>query len=70
MFALWPGDWLNFSNFKLQRFGFAGQRAASEAGHIANTNVVCKPRARLQTKDEIRKNSSNHEGELSTVFAK
>jgi hypothetical protein len=40
MFALWPGDWLNFSNFKLQRFGFAGQRAASEAGHIANTNVV------------------------------
>ena len=19
MFALWPGDWLNFSNFKLQR---------------------------------------------------
>ena len=40
MFALWPGDQLNFSIFKPTTFGFAGQRAASEAGHIANTNVV------------------------------
>ena len=39
MFALWPGDQLNFSIFKPTTFGFAGQRAASEAGHIANTNV-------------------------------
>ncbi len=40
MFALWPGDQLNFSIFIKPTFGFAGQRAASEAGHIANTNVV------------------------------
>jgi len=39
MFALWPGDQLNFSNFIKPTFGFVGQRAASEAGHIANTNV-------------------------------
>lgn len=39
MFALWPGDQLNFSIFIKPTFGFAGQRAASEAGHIANTNV-------------------------------
>ena len=42
MFALWPGDQLNFSIFIKPTFGFAGQRAASEAGHIANTNVVHK----------------------------
>ena len=40
MFALWPGDWLNFSTFKPATFGYGGQTAASEAGHIANTNVV------------------------------
>jgi hypothetical protein len=40
MFALWPGDRLNFSIFIIPTFGFAGQRAASEAGHIANTNVA------------------------------
>ena len=40
MFALWPGDQLNFSIFINPTFGFAGQPAASEAGHIANTNVV------------------------------
>ena len=39
MFALWPGDWLNFSTFKPTTFGYGGQTAASEAGHIANTNV-------------------------------
>ena len=39
MFALWPGDWLNFSTFKQATFGYGGQTAASEAGHIANTNV-------------------------------
>ena len=39
MFALWPGDKLNFSIFIKPTFGFAGQPAASEAGHIANTNV-------------------------------
>jgi hypothetical protein len=39
MFALWPGDRLNFSIFKPTTFGFVGQHAASEAGHIANTNV-------------------------------
>jgi hypothetical protein len=43
MFALWPGDQLNFSIFIKPTFGFAGQRAASEAGHIANTNVRGKP---------------------------
>ena len=41
MFALWPGDQLNFSIFIKPTFGFAGQPAASPAGHIANTNVVC-----------------------------
>ena len=41
MFALWPGDQLNFSIFIKPTFGFVGQRAASEAGHIANTNVGC-----------------------------
>lgn len=40
MFALWPGDRLNFSIFIKTTFGFVGQRAALEAGHIANTNVV------------------------------
>ena len=40
MFALWPGDWLNFSTFKPATFGYGGQTAASEAGHIANTNVA------------------------------
>ena len=40
MFALWPGDWLNFSTFKPTTFGYGGETAASEAGHIANTNVV------------------------------
>ena len=40
MFALWPGDWLNFSTFKPPTFGYGVQTAASEAGHIANTNVV------------------------------
>ena len=40
MFALWPGDQLNFSIFIKPTFGFAGQPAASEAGHIANTNVT------------------------------
>jgi hypothetical protein len=40
MFALWPGDQLNFSIFIKPTFVFAGQRAASEAGHIANTNVT------------------------------
>ena len=39
MFALWPGDQLYFIIFKPTTFGFAGQPAASEAGHIANTNV-------------------------------
>jgi hypothetical protein len=39
MFALWPGDTLNFSIFIKPTFGFAGQPAASPAGHIANTNV-------------------------------
>ena len=39
MFALWPGERLNFSIFKSTTFGFVGQHAASEAGHIANTNV-------------------------------
>ena len=42
MFALWPGDWLNFSTFKPTTFGYGGQTEASEAGHIANTNVVHK----------------------------
>ena len=42
MFALWPGDWLNFSTFKPATFGYGGQRAASKAGHIANTNVGSK----------------------------
>jgi hypothetical protein len=42
MFAQWPGDRLNFSIFKPLKFRFAGQRAASEAGHIANTNVSSK----------------------------
>jgi hypothetical protein len=42
MFALWPGDQLNFSVFKPTTFGFRGQPAASKAGHIANTNVVGK----------------------------
>jgi hypothetical protein len=42
MFALWPGDRLNFSIFIKPTFGFVGQRAASEAGHIANTNVSGK----------------------------
>jgi hypothetical protein len=42
MFALWPGDQLNFSIFIKPTFGFAGQRVASEAGHIANTNVGSK----------------------------
>jgi hypothetical protein len=41
MFALWPGDQFNFSIFIKTTFVFAGQPAASEAGHIANTNVVC-----------------------------
>ena len=40
MFALWPGYWLNFSIFKPTTFGYGGQTAASEAGHIANTNVA------------------------------
>jgi hypothetical protein len=40
MFALWPGDQLNFSIFIKPTFGFAGQPAASEVGHIANTNVA------------------------------
>ena len=40
MFALWPGDQLNFSIFIKPAFGFTGQPAASEAGHIANANVV------------------------------
>jgi hypothetical protein len=40
MFALWPGDRLNFSIFIKPTFGFAGQPATSEAGHIANTNVA------------------------------
>ena len=40
MFAQWPGDRLNFSIFKPLKFRFAGQSAASEAGHIANTNVM------------------------------
>jgi len=40
MFAQWPGDRLNFSIFKPLKFRFAGQRAASEAGYIANTNVI------------------------------
>jgi hypothetical protein len=39
MFALWPGDQLNFSIFIKPTFGFVGQHAASETGHIANTNV-------------------------------
>ncbi|NBP69184.1 MAG: hypothetical protein EBR30_21155 [Cytophagia bacterium] len=43
MFALWPSDRLNFSIFIKPTFGFAGQLAASEAGHIANTNVGGKP---------------------------
>ena len=43
MFALWPGDWLNFSTFKPATFGYGGQTEASKAGHIANTNVVGKP---------------------------
>ena len=42
MFALWPGDQLNFSIFIITTFVFVGQRAASEAGHIANTKVVHK----------------------------
>ena len=42
MFALWPGDRLNFSIFIKPTFGFAGQPAALPAGHIANTNVVGK----------------------------
>ncbi|MCZ8023728.1 MAG: hypothetical protein O9294_18365 [Cytophagales bacterium] len=42
MFALWPGDQLNLSIFIKPTFVFAGQRAASEAGHIANTNVSSK----------------------------
>lgn len=40
MFALWPGDRLDFSVFIKPTFGFAGKPAASEAGHIANTNVI------------------------------
>ena len=40
MFALWPVDRLNFSIFIKPTFGFVGQHAASEAGHIANTNVA------------------------------
>ena len=42
MFALWPGDRLIYCIFKPTKFGFAGQPAASKAGHIANTNVVHK----------------------------
>lgn len=40
MFALWPGDRLIFSIFIKTTFGFAGEPAASGAGHIANTNVT------------------------------
>lgn len=39
MFALWPGDQLNFSIFIKPTFGFAGQRAASQRHHCRNTNV-------------------------------
>jgi hypothetical protein len=45
MVALWPADQLNFSIFLKPTFVFVGQRAASEAGHIANTNVQCKSHA-------------------------
>lgn len=40
MFALWPGDQLDFSIFIKPTFGFVGQPAALKAGHIANTNVM------------------------------
>ena len=53
MFALWPGDKLNFSIFIKPTFGFAGQRAASEAGHIANTNVVHNFFQKLSLRTEL-----------------
>lgn len=43
MYALWPGDRLNFGIFNPTTFGFVEQRAVSEAGHIANTNVSGHP---------------------------
>jgi hypothetical protein len=54
MFALWPGDQLNFSIFKLTTFGFVGQHAASEAGHIANTNVAGKPSGQDRNKNDLK----------------
>ena len=53
MFALWPGDWLNFSTFKPTTFGYGGQTEASEAGHIANTNVAGKPPGSVDSDLEI-----------------
>ena len=54
MFALWPGDRLNFSIFKPTTFGLRGHYAASEAGHIANTNVTSKRRTTDTTpKDDL-----------------
>jgi hypothetical protein len=46
MFALWPDDWLNFTTFKQETFGYGGQTEASKAGHIANTNVGGKHKQR------------------------
>ena len=51
MFAQWPGDRLNFSIFKPLKFRFAGQRAASEAGHIANTNVASNGAGQRRTNE-------------------
>lgn len=56
MFAQWPGDRLNFSIFKPLKFRFAGQRAASEAGHITNTHVSCNPTQRHIRHHDKRKN--------------
>lgn len=53
MFALRPGDQLNFSIFIKRTFGFAGRPAVSEAGHIANTNVCGHYNAKLQSAYKI-----------------
>ena len=50
MFALWPGDMLNFGFFKTTTFGFVGQHPAPEADHITNTNVTSKPRKKCLIK--------------------
>ena len=56
MFALWPGDWLNFSTFKPATFGYGGQTEASKAGHIANTNVSTHPKRPTRPTQNEHKN--------------